>query len=221
MRCVGGYLHCDDCGLSHEVSSSWSLGQETHETHLYKCNYHSVTRRHMVKQVGQEVCYVLVCMFIDTFMHVCIQVYTLLLYLFSSLGTVIGLNEFRDGDIVKVQQNSFFDATFYLNTSKCRHSLDFFRVKVLYSQENFSVDVCNVIFQHHICDITDMSAFCFCKNDSKKSVRLYREFKVSGNVFYIWKLSESPNGHVQKKAQITFDVASKQLHCVSLPDCVL
>ncbi|XP_025102780.1 uncharacterized protein LOC112569255 [Pomacea canaliculata] len=126
----------------------------------------------------------------------------------NEMCTVIEFHEFSDGDIVKVQQNSFFDATFYLNASKCRHSPDFFRVKVLYSQENFSVDVCNVIFQHHICHITDMSSFCFCKNDSKKSVRLYREFKVSGNVSYIWKLSESPYGHVQKKAQITFDVVT-------------
>lgn len=111
--------------------------------------------------------------------------------------------------IVKVQQNSFFDATFYLNTSKCRHSPDWFRVKVLYYHENFSIDVCNVIYEHYICHITDMSSFCFCKNDSKKSVRLYREFKVSGNASYIWRLSESSNGHPQKKAQITFDVASK------------
>lgn len=126
-----------------------------------------------------------------------------------SIGTVIEFHEFRNGDIVKVQQNSFFDATFYLNTSKCRHSPDWFRVKVLYYQENFSMDVCNLIYEHYICHITDMSSFCFCKNDSKKSVRLYRKFKVSGNVSYIWKLSESPNVHPQKKAQITFDVASK------------
>ncbi|PVD26897.1 hypothetical protein C0Q70_12045 [Pomacea canaliculata] len=123
-------------------------------------------------------------------------------------GADLEFHGFRDGETVKAEEKTYLNVTFHISTTKCTTLPTWFRVKVSFHQANFTVDVCSIIFEHQICEISDKStAYCYCVNDRNGAAQLYREFNMSGNVSYIWSLSDTTSGQMQKKAQIVFDVS--------------
>ncbi|XP_025102484.1 uncharacterized protein LOC112569051 isoform X2 [Pomacea canaliculata] len=115
---------------------------------------------------------------------------------------------FRDGETAKVEEKTYLNVIFHVSTTKCTTLPTWLRVKVSYHQANFTLNVCSIIFERQICDISYKSHPCRCVNDCNGAAQLYMEFNMSGNVSYIWSLSDSTSGQMQKKAQIIFDVSS-------------
>ncbi|XP_025101908.1 uncharacterized protein LOC112568689 [Pomacea canaliculata] len=108
-----------------------------------------------------------------------------------------------NGDIDRLEQYSYINVTFHLNTSKCPDSGDLFRLKVSVLDGEGSVDVCMLFMKTQNCSHSDESS-CQCLSAPRGWARMSRHLNVTGQVSIVWNNQGSSSSKVI--ASITFNV---------------
>lgn len=112
-------------------------------------------------------------------------------------------------ETLRVEQNTYVNMTFNLNTSKCPEDRKVFRIRVSVSVGHSSVIVCVVLIEKTNCSITDDSQDCLCLPDTKGWVRMFQLMNETGLVSCTWRWRELTSSESDKKTSIDFEVFSE------------
>lgn len=102
---------------------------------------------------------------------------------FSKSGAMLELvDKGSSVDAFQVKEDFYVNITFVLNTKRCKKIKDCFKVKVVKIVKDFSVSICNIVF-NGTCNASDCSHACRCLNQSQKLATLYTSVSPTDKVF--------------------------------------
>ncbi|XP_025101912.1 uncharacterized protein LOC112568691 [Pomacea canaliculata] len=120
-------------------------------------------------------------------------------------GSNIEFEGFTNEDTVRLEQYSYINVTFHLDTSKCPDSGNSFRLKVSVKEGESFVDVCILSMKTQDCSPSDGSS-CQCLSAPRGWARMSRHLNVTGQVSIVWRWSSSSKGI----ANITLNVIKRE-----------